>query len=84
MASLVAYYRVEADSYYSDFGFSSNHYKYTDEELLIMAQVIQREAGGECDKGKIAVGNVVINRTLCGHYGSTIAEQLGGLSYKPG
>jgi hypothetical protein len=83
MASLVAFYRVDASSYYSDFRYSSNHYDYTDEELVMLARIIQAEAGGESDKGKIAVGNVVINRVLCGHYGSTIADQLGGLSYNP-
>ena len=80
---LAAFYRVEADSYYDDVGYSSNHYDYTDEELKMLAQIIQAEAGGEPYEGKIAVGNVVMNRTLCGHWGSRIADQTKGLVYKP-
>ena len=80
---LVAFYRVEADSYYDDVGYSSNHYDYTDDELKMLAQIIHAEAGGEPYEGKIAVGNVVMNRTLCGHWGSSIADQKKGFAYKP-
>ncbi len=81
--TLVAFFRVEADSYYSDFNYSSNHYDYTEDELQMMAKIIQAEAGGEPYEGKLAIGNVVINRTLCGHWGSTMADQTKGLAYNP-
>ncbi len=80
---LAGFFRVDADSYYSDFSYSSNHYDYTEEELQMMAKIIQAEAGGEPYEGKIAIGNVIINRTLCGHWGSTMADQTKGLAYNP-
>jgi hypothetical protein len=83
MDTLVASYVVKADSYYSDVGYSSNHYVYTEEEYQIMARIIQAEAGGEPYEGKLAVGNVIVNRTLSGHWGPTIAEQVKGLAYDP-
>lgn len=79
--TLVAFYAEEADTYYDKVGYSSNHYEYTDEELTILAKIIQTEAGGESDTGKIAVGNVVINRVLCGRWGSTIDAVKGGFAY---
>lgn len=70
--TLAKYYVVTADSYYNDVNYSSNHYQYTDAELTTLAQIIYAEARGESEKGKIAVGNVVLNRVLCSHYGNTI------------
>ncbi|MGI5849235.1 MAG: cell wall hydrolase [Christensenellales bacterium] len=64
----VDYYMVEADLYYNDARYSPNHYNYTDDEFYMLAQIIQSEAGGELYKGKIAVGNVVMNRVLCRSY----------------
>ena len=61
-------FMVKADKYYSDIGYSSNHYNYTTEEFYMLAQVIQAEAGGERPEGKIAVGNVVMNRVLSKGY----------------
>ncbi len=58
-------FKVEADRYYNEMGYSSNYYKYTDEEYYILAQVIYMEARGEEPKGKLAVGNVIMNRVLC-------------------
>ncbi|HMM32732.1 MAG TPA: cell wall hydrolase [Clostridia bacterium] len=70
---LIAFYNLEADHYYSDYGYSSNHYAHTDEELYMLAQLIYGEARGESTKGKIAVANVVMNRVLSrGYPGDTI------------
>jgi hypothetical protein len=71
--SLVDFYKLEEKHYYSDYGYSSNHYEYTDEELYMLARLIYGEARGESLKGKIAVGNVVMNRVLArGYPGDTI------------
>ena len=70
---LINFYQLEADHYYSDYGYSSNHYEYTDDELYMLAQLIYGEARGESSKGKIAVGNVVMNRVLArGYPGDTV------------
>jgi len=50
----------------------------TDEMLL--AALIQCEAGGECYEGQLAVGAVVMNRVKSGGYPNTIA----GVIYAPG
>lgn len=85
---VVQSFKVEADLYYNEVGYSSNHYEYTDEELYILAQVIHREARGESTKGKIAVGNVVMNRVLCrGFPGNTIKQvvtRANQFAYSPG
>lgn len=74
---LVEYYMVEADVYYSDLHYSSNHYAYTKDDLYMLAQLIHGEARGESTKGKIAVGNVVMNRVLSSGYpGDTIEEVI--------
>jgi spore germination cell wall hydrolase CwlJ-like protein len=87
VGELVEYYIVKADKYYNDMGYSSNHYDYTDEEKYMLAQVIQKEAGGESTEGKIAVGNTVMNRVLCRSFpGSTIKEVVtrpGQFAYNP-
>jgi hypothetical protein len=77
---------VEADKYYDDIGYSSNYYDYTEEEVLMLARVITREAGSESYEGKLAVGNVVMNRVLCGHWGKTIESVVTAknqFAYKP-
>ncbi len=75
LRELADYFMVEADLYYNEAGYSSNHYEYTDEELHVLAQLIQGEAGGESTDGKIAVGNVVMNRVLASGYpGDDIIE----------
>ena len=70
---VVASYRVESDSYYNKMGFDTNYYDYTDTDLLMVAQVIHGESKNESLKGKIAVGNVIMNRVLTPNYfGNTI------------
>ncbi len=64
MDKLVDYYMLEAKEYYGDFGYSSNHYEYTEDDIYMLAQLIYGEARGESTKGKIAVANVVMNRVL--------------------
>ncbi|MPM80545.1 hypothetical protein SDC9_127592 [bioreactor metagenome] len=71
--NLISFYKLEADRYYNDCGYSSNHYAYTEDELYMLAQLIYGEARGESLKGKIAVANVVMNRVLSrGYPGHTI------------
>ena len=82
MDKMLDYY-VETEGPYYNEVYDSNHYDYTDDELLILARIIQKEAGGESDTGKIAVGNVVINRVLCGHFGNSIDAIKGSFSYDP-
>jgi spore germination cell wall hydrolase CwlJ-like protein len=66
-------FKVEAERYYNEMGYSTNRYNYTDEEFYMLAQVIHAEARGEGTKGKLAVGNVVMNRVLNrGQFGNTI------------
>jgi hypothetical protein len=68
-------FQVTADKYYSDYGFSSNHYAYTDAELKMLAIVIYDEVRGSPMQAKIAVGDVVMNRVLApGYPGNTITE----------
>lgn len=68
-------FKTDAKKYYDDYGFSSNHYKYTAAELRMLASVIYTEAAGEPYACKLAVGNVVMNRVLSpGYPGKTIAE----------
>jgi hypothetical protein len=70
---LAGYYAVSAPKYYNEYGFSTNSYKYTDRELMMLAKVIHAEARGESREGQIAVGNVVMNRVLLkGYFGDTI------------
>jgi hypothetical protein len=74
---LVKDFRVEADLYYNDVGYSTNHYEYTDDEVYMLAQLISGEARGESFEGMVAVGNVVMNRVLLrGHFGSTIKQVI--------
>ena len=74
---LVTYFRVEADLYYNKVGYSTNHYDYTDNDIYMLAQVIDSEARGESFKGKVAVGNVVMNRVLLrGYFGSTVSAVI--------
>lgn len=57
-------FKVEADLYYNKAGYSTNYYKYTENEMYILAQLIHGEARGESMDGMVAVGNVVMNRVL--------------------
>jgi len=65
MDELLAEYVVKADLYYNEVGYSNNSYNYTENDVYMLAQVIYGEARGENRDGKIAVGNVVMNRVLC-------------------
>ncbi len=77
MDDLIDDFMVEADLYYNDVGYSTNYYEYTKDELYLLAQIIQIEAGGQSYEGKLAVGNVVMNRVLCrGYPGSTITAVI--------
>ena len=70
---LVDFFMVEAELYYNEVGYSSNYYEYTEEEWFVLAQVIDGEAGSQSWEGKVAVGNVVMNRVLApGYPGSDI------------
>ncbi len=74
---LVDFYMVEADTYYNDMGYSSNYYEYTENDVYLLAQLIYGEARGESTKGKIAVGNVVMNRVLSrGYPGDTVEKVI--------
>ncbi len=83
----VKYFVVEADAYYNDMGYSSNHYKYTEDDVYMLAQIIDIEARGESSKGKVAVGNVVMNRVLNRHqFPNTIEGVItapGQFAWKP-
>ena len=61
MNELLEFFVVKADKYYS---YSNNHYDYTENDVTMLARVIYAEARGESTTGKIAVGNVVMNRVL--------------------
>lgn len=77
---------VEAEKYYNNIGYSSNSYNYTEEDVMMLARVITREAGGESYQGMLAVGNVVMNRVFCGYWGKTIASVVtarGQFAYSP-
>lgn len=50
------------------------------DEVLLLAALIQCEAGGESYDGKLAVGAVVMNRLRSGRYGSAISDVI----YAPG
>lgn len=52
------------------------HVPYTDEEFELLARVINAEAYSEPFDGKVAVGNVVINRVLHPKFPSTIWDVL--------
>lgn len=83
MDKILDYFVAAEGPYYNEVGYSSNQYKYTADELHMLAQIIQKEAGGESETGKIAVGNVVINRVLNGRWGKTIDAVKGGFAYSP-
>ena len=57
-----------------------------DTEIQCLANAIYYEASGEADKGKIAVGNVVLNRTKSGKYPKSVCKvisQRGQFSWFP-
>ena len=50
------------------------------DEVLLLAALIQCEAGGECYEGKVAVGAVVMNRVRSGRYPNSMSDVI----YAPG
>ncbi|MCD8119161.1 MAG: cell wall hydrolase [Lachnospiraceae bacterium] len=48
----------------------------TDDEILMLAAMIYCEAGGESWDGKLAVGNVILNRLRAGYWGDTLEDVL--------
>jgi spore germination cell wall hydrolase CwlJ-like protein len=61
---LVQFFVDDSGGYYDEAGYSTNSYEYTDDELYLLAQIIDIEARGEPFEGMVAVGNVVMNRVL--------------------
>jgi len=55
-------------------------YNATTDEVLLLAALIQCEAGGEKYEGQVAVGAVVLNRVRSSRYPNSIAEVI----YSPG
>lgn len=55
-------------------GAESAALNYTQEELDLMAAIIECEAGGECYEGKIAVGAVIMNRINSDRFPNTLEE----------
>ena len=51
-------------------------YNATTDEILLLAALIQCEAGGECYEGKVAVGAVVMNRVRSSKYPNSISEVI--------
>lgn len=59
---------------------------YTNAELKYLACIIQAEAGNQPYKGKVAVGNVVMNRVYSSAFPNTIKEviyQGNGMQFSP-
>jgi hypothetical protein len=74
-AEAISAFREPSGRYYDKLGFSTNHYAYTNEELIMLARVIHNEVRGEPYAAMLAVGNVVMNRVLSpGYPGDTIRE----------
>lgn len=55
-------------------------YNASTDEVLLLAALIQCEAGGECYEGKVSVGAVVMNRVRSGRYPNSIGDVI----YSPG
>ncbi len=53
-------------------GIASARSVYRDDEVLWLSRIINAESGGEPLKGKIAVGNVILNRVRSSAYPNTI------------
>lgn len=60
---------------------------YPEEDLFWLASIIYAEAGNESFAGKIAVGNVVMNRVRCPGFPDTICgvifDRNGGVQFEP-
>ena len=62
-----------AETMASTTGSYSGDYSTTDEETLMLAAIIQAEAANQGDDGRLAVGNVVMNRVASSKFPNTIA-----------
>ncbi len=89
-AMVKKFFEVKPDKsskYYNDIGYSTNTYNYTEDDVYLMAQIIHKEAHGESYTGKLAVGNVIMNRVLLrGYFGDTIkavCTASGQFAYNP-
>lgn len=51
-------------------------YSYTHDELFWMARIIHAESQGESMEGKIAVGDVILNRRASSHFPNTIYDVI--------
>ena len=49
---------------------------YDEDDVFWLSRIINAEAGGECFLGKVAVGNVVLNRTRSREFPGTIYEVI--------
>lgn len=56
----------------SDSVLTNGNSFYKSDEVYWLSRIIHAEAGGECFDGKIAVGNVVLNRVASNQYPNTI------------
>ena len=48
----------------------------TDADIKLMAQLVYREARGECFEGQVAVVEVVLNRVLCDRFPNTVKKVI--------
>jgi len=62
-------------------------YTYTDDDLYWLARIIYAEAQGESMEGKIAVGNVILERVRCPDFPDTIYgvifDRVWGVQFEP-
>ena len=57
---------------------------YTEDDLLWMARIINAEARGECFEGKLAVGNVIMNRIASDSFPDTVYKVIfDGIQFTP-
>lgn len=82
-------HRKNVEIYISEYTAPKNSINtaYTGDELLWLARIIQAESGGEPLKGKIAVGNVIINRIKSNLFPNTvydvIFDKTHGIQFEP-
>ena len=68
-------------------GIVSGDNYYRNDEVFWLARIIQAESGGEILKGKIAVGNVILNRVRSKYFPNTIYsvifDRKNGVQFSP-
>ena len=67
---------VDSDGY-----ISTEWYYFSPDEIEILAQVMLHEAGSQCEAGKIAVVEVILNRLQSHHFSQDTVEEV---VYAPG